>query len=307
MSTQDEPVLIRGASVFRMAGWRIASRNLAVVLAAIVVVVMVAVRAAVATMAAVREHHYRICGKRQFRDGLLRCRLHRGRRSAAQRGDLFLEFADPLQFGQLNSRGLPAFGCFARQPLALATIEAGARRRISRYAGCAHRLWAGRIGEKRMPVAIHAPVDVGAHWGACNEACDGGKPQDHPTLTHCAAMPRPTIKKRSSEGTASGYNCLFPSWRRLKRGAAIYLQSVMQRTDLVSGRSSMTKPSRLGICTFGMLLASITASAGTRPSMMRPGSWLVGGIASGAGQRCPRAVKSICAARFGARKACVVG
>ena len=59
MSTQDEPVLLSGASVFRMAGWRIASRNLAVVLAAIVVV-MVAVRAAVATMAAVREHHYRI-------------------------------------------------------------------------------------------------------------------------------------------------------------------------------------------------------------------------------------------------------
>src|SRR6266404_2609801 len=105
MSGLHEP----GASVFRMGGRGIASRNLAVVLAVItVVVIVVAVRAAVAAMAAVPEHHYRIRGRQQFLEGLLRCRLYRGR-SAAHRGDLFLEFADPLQFGQLNSRGLPAF------------------------------------------------------------------------------------------------------------------------------------------------------------------------------------------------------
>jgi hypothetical protein len=209
MSTQDEPVLIGaksrlhqpGASVFRMAGWGIASRNLAVVLAVITVVVIVLpVRAAVAAMAAVHEHHYRILGRRQFLDGLLRCRRNRSRRSTAQCGDLFLEFPDPLQLGQLNRRGLPAFGFFARQPLALATIEAGARGRISGDAGCAHRLRAGRIGEKHVPVPIHAPVNVSTYRRACNEARDGGKPQDRPALAHRAAMPKPTINQPPTRG-----------------------------------------------------------------------------------------------------------
>src|SRR5260370_40562777 len=48
-----------------------------------------------------------------------------------------------------------------------------------------------------------------------------------------------------------------------------YLQSVMQRTAFESGRSSTRKPLRFGICTFGMLCASITASAGTRPFKLR--------------------------------------
>ena len=44
-----------------------------------------------------------------------------------------------------------------------------------------------------------------------------------------------------------------------------YLQSFMHRTARASGRSSMRKPLRFGICTFVRLCASITASCGTSP------------------------------------------
>src|SRR5439155_1139290 len=52
-------------------------------------------------------------------------------------------------------------------------------------------------------------------------------------------------------------------WRGL--GARAYLQSRMQRTARVSGRSSGMNPSRFGIDTFGSECASITASAGLSP------------------------------------------
>jgi len=48
-----------------------------------------------------------------------------------------------------------------------------------------------------------------------------------------------------------------------------YLQFVMQRTARTSGRSSITKPSRLGIFTRARLVWSITASEGMMPFRLR--------------------------------------
>src|SRR2546428_12349410 len=56
-------------------------------------------------------------------------------------------------------------------------------------------------------------------------------------------------------------------WRGL--GARAYLQSRMQRTARVSGRSSGMNPSRVGIHTFGSEGPSLTASAGMSPFTCR--------------------------------------
>src|SRR5438128_1804458 len=83
-------------------------------------------------------------------------------------------------------------------------------------------------------------------------------PQDFPGLWKCFFWKHLPLETKTAGKTPAA------RWR-----SCPYLQSVMQRTALASGRSSTMKPLRLGICTFGMLAASITASPGTRPLRFR--------------------------------------
>src|SRR6266850_1370607 len=83
-------------------------------------------------------------------------------------------------------------------------------------------------------------------------------PQDFPSLWQCFFWKHLPLETRAAGKTPAARGSSCP-----------YLQSVMQRTALTSGRSSTMKPLRLGICTFGMLAASMTASAGTSPLRLR--------------------------------------
>src|SRR5260370_18100386 len=83
-------------------------------------------------------------------------------------------------------------------------------------------------------------------------------PQDFPGLWKCFFWKHPRLETKTAGKTPAAQGRSCP-----------HLQSVMQRTALASGRSSTMKALRLGICTLGMLFASITASAGTSPLRLR--------------------------------------